>query len=58
MCLEGCKMGLFFGSFLMAVGIILLGNELSWWNLNVPLIPLAVIFWGLSMVVDEVKKRK
>lgn len=51
-------MGLFFGSFLMAVGIILLGNELNWWNLNVPLIPLAIIFWGLSMVVDAVKKRK
>ena len=42
--------GLFFGLFVLAIGLSWLGNDLGWWAFNLPWLPLAVSLFGLSMV--------
>lgn len=43
--------GLFFGVFVLAIGLSWLGNDVGWWSFNLPWLPLAVSLFGLSMVV-------
>ncbi|MFA5931322.1 MAG: hypothetical protein WC821_03340 [archaeon] len=38
----------------VAWGIIWLGNDLKWWDINFPLIPVIVVIIGLSMLVNQI----
>lgn len=48
---------LFWGIALIIVGIILLGNHLRWFILEIPWIPAALIILGIYLVFENVQKR-
>jgi hypothetical protein len=49
--------GILFGLFVLILGVIWLGNELTWWEITFPLIPAIIILIGLSILYNELKKR-
>jgi len=38
----------------LAWGVIWLGNDLKWWDINFPLIPVIVVIIGLSMLINQI----
>ncbi len=57
-----CKMSsVSVGSFLLALfilawGIVWLGNDLGWWRIHFPFWPVIVIIIGLAILLHELKK--
>jgi hypothetical protein len=35
-------------------GIIWLGNDLKWWDITFPLIPIIIVVIGLSMLINQI----
>ncbi|VVB67454.1 Uncharacterised protein [Candidatus Norongarragalina meridionalis] len=53
-CCGGHRRGagkLIFGLFLLVMGVGWLGNEMGWWTVAIPWLPLAVTLIGAGMVV-------
>jgi len=38
----------------LAWGVIWLGNDLKWWDITFPLIPVIVVIIGLSMLINQI----
>jgi hypothetical protein len=47
----------FWGIVLIIVGFVLLGNHLNWFDIDVPLIPTALIVIGLYLIIENAHKR-
>ncbi len=45
-------------AFVLAGGIIWLGNDLGWWQIALPFWPIAVIFVGLVILISAIRKFK
>lgn len=48
--------GLLIGIFVIAWGIIWLGNDLGWWQMPFPFWPIVIILFGLAILLGEIKK--
>lgn len=46
--------GLFFGLVVFVLGLVWLGNDLNWWNLNIPWGPVIVVLLGIGMMFGAV----
>ncbi len=42
--------GMFFGLLVLLWGIVWLGNDMKWWSLNVPWLPVLAILFGVWLV--------
>lgn len=52
MCCHGSGYGkLFFGIFILAMGVSWLGNDIGWWKFNLPWFPLAIVLLGIAMII-------
>jgi len=49
-CGGGCSCTLGFGALVFLFGVVWLGNDLHWWTLNVPWIPVLAILFGVWLV--------
>ena len=38
----------------VAWGVIWLGNDLNWWNITFPLIPVLIVVIGVSMLINQI----
>ncbi|VVC02872.1 Uncharacterised protein [Candidatus Burarchaeum australiense] len=47
--------GIFFGVLIFLLGVVWLGNDMYWWNVNLPFIPLVVILVGLWMMSRKMR---
>ncbi|MFH1862477.1 MAG: DUF5668 domain-containing protein [bacterium] len=43
----------FWGIVLVVVGLIILGNQLNWFDLEVPFIPVALIVLGCYLIISR-----
>jgi hypothetical protein len=48
--------GIIIGLFVLTYGIIWLGNDLKWWELNFPFWPAIIISIGALLFLSEIKK--
>ncbi len=44
--------------FILAWGLVWLGNDLGWWNISFPFWPVIVILAGLAILVHEIRKMR
>ena len=50
-CCHGSGNGkLFIGIFILAIGFSWLGNDMGWWKMNLPWLPLALTIVGIAMI--------
>ena len=57
-CCPGGVGKLVVGLLILVIGLGWLGNELKWWAVNVPWLPLIVALVGVAMVVTWFMKRR
>jgi uncharacterized membrane protein YcjF (UPF0283 family) len=48
--------GIFIGLFILAWGVVWLGNDLAWWSIPFPFWPIIIILIGIAVLLDEMKK--
>ncbi|PKL60243.1 MAG: hypothetical protein CVV33_03680 [Methanomicrobiales archaeon HGW-Methanomicrobiales-4] len=48
--------GVLLALFILSWGIVWLGNDLGWWNLQFPFWPIVVIIIGLAILLHELRK--
>jgi hypothetical protein len=46
--------GLWFGIFLLLVGVAWLGNDMKWWSFDLPWAPILVVLFALSLILSSV----
>jgi hypothetical protein len=52
MCCHGSGYGkLFFGAFVLVLGVNWLGHDMGWWSFSLPWIPLLVILAGIAIIL-------
>lgn len=39
---------------LLSWGIVWLGNDLNWWNITFPIVPILLIIFALSLIVNQI----
>jgi len=56
-CCHGSGYGkLFVGIFILAIGFSWLGNDMGWWKMNLPWLPLALTIVGIAMIFGWSKR--
>ena len=51
------RMGVFrllLGFLLLVLGLVWLGNDWGWWNLNIPWGPLIVVLLGIGLILGSI----
>lgn len=48
--------GILLALFILAWGIVWLGNDLGWWKISFPFWPVIVIIIGIAILLHEVRK--
>jgi hypothetical protein len=48
--------GLIIAIFIIAWGVIWLGNDMGWWDMPFPFWPIVIILIGLAILLGETKK--
>jgi len=57
MCCHGSGYGkLFIGIFILAIGFSWLGNDMGWWKMNLPWLPLALTIVGIALIFGWSKR--
>lgn len=56
-CRRGGIGKLLFGIFLLLIGLSWLGNDLGWWRMSLPWIPLAFVLLAVGLIVGWALKR-
>jgi len=55
-CGNASNSKLFVGIFILAIGFSWLGNDMGWWKLNLPWLPLALTILGIAMIFGWSRK--
>jgi hypothetical protein len=42
--------------FLMSWGVIWMGNDLGWWNINFPFWPIVLILIGVAILLSQMRR--
>lgn len=48
--------GIILAAFILAWGIVWLGNDLNWWKIDFPFWPVVAIMIGLAILLGEIRK--
>ncbi len=46
----------FWGIALVIVGVVLLGNHLNWFDIDIPFLPTALIILGCYLIIENIQK--